>query len=70
MMDKVKDAMRLENICLGALGTLKHQAAVLPAIYRERNVIPEKAVEEWPEGKDFLPLMIADSFLFQKKKKQ
>ncbi|KAG6861442.1 hypothetical protein C0995_016533 [Termitomyces sp. Mi166 len=36
----------LDSKDLGGHGTLKHQAAVIPAIQRDRTVIPENAVEE------------------------
>jgi hypothetical protein len=29
----------------------------------ERKIMPENAVEEWPEGKDFRPSRMVDAFL-------
>jgi hypothetical protein len=47
--------IRVDRNEVAGLGTLKHQAAVRPANHSARKVIPAKAVDEWPEGNDFLP---------------
>jgi len=48
-------AIRLERRDPGAFGVPKHHAAVWPAIQSDRKTIPENAVDECPEGKDFRP---------------
>jgi hypothetical protein len=60
---RIRQPIRLDRSDPGCFGVLKHHAAVLPAIQSARKVIPEKAVEEWPEGKDFLPSKIDLAFL-------
>ena len=57
--------MRLDLKHRWALGILKHQAAVWPAIRRDRKNMPENAVEEWPEGNDLRPLAIVASSLIR-----
>ena len=55
--------IRVDRNEAAGLDTRKHQAAVCPANHNARKVIPAKAAEEWPEGKDFLPFNIESSVL-------
>ena len=48
---------------LGGSDALNTHAAVLADIHKNRKVIPEKAVDECPEGNDFLPSSISPKFL-------
>ena len=43
--------------------SVRRHAPVTPAIQRERNIIPAKAVDEWPDGKDRRPSRTESSFL-------
>ena len=48
---------------LGGSGALNTHAAVLADIHKNRKVIPANAVDECPEGNDFLPSRISPKFL-------
>ena len=60
----IKRASRLLNKEPGNGETLKHSAAVLPAKNNAVKVIPTKTVDEWPEGNDLRPSMMASMLLY------
>lgn len=58
--------MRLDLKLRGDFGTLKHHAAVWPAIISDKKTMPENAVEECPDGNDFRPLLMVEEVLIEK----
>ena len=63
-------SMRLDAREAPGEGKAKANTAVCPASHRKRNVIPEKAPEEWPEGKDLRASRTSGIGLERKKEKQ
>jgi hypothetical protein len=55
---RMSAAKRLENREERGVTLPRHKAAVFPASQRVMNVIPAKAPDECPDGKDFLPCRI------------
>ena len=56
--------MREVNGLRGVRAEPKDQAAVRALSHRKRNIMPEKALEECPEGNDLRPSTTSSSFLF------